>query len=71
MKLRFGPLFSDVFLVIYILGTLGLRFYIEPQLNGHFLVSVGLGVFSLIFLWALIKARILNPSILNLSTGEE
>ncbi len=71
MKLRFSTLFSDIFLIVYIMGTLILRFFLEPQLQGNFLISVGLGAFALLFAWALIKVRVLNPSIFNLGRENE
>jgi hypothetical protein len=62
MKLQLGKKASDVFVVIYILITLWLRFQIEAQLNGHYLISVALGAFALLFLWALNKSNYINPS---------
>ena len=62
MKLQLGKKASDIFVVLYIGGTLFLRFMLEPQLRGHFLVSTGVGAFALLFLWALAKSRIINPS---------
>ena len=62
MKLQLGRKASDVFVIIYILGTLWLRFELENQLNGHVLASVGIGAFALLFLWALHKSKYINPS---------
>ena len=64
MKTTFqlGEKASDLFVIIYILTTLWLRFKLEAQLNGHFLASVGLGAFALLFLWALNKSKFINPS---------
>lgn len=62
---------SNVFLVAYVLGTLGLRFYLEPQLKGNILLSVALGAFALVFLWALVKTKVLTPTLLGLSKEEE
>jgi hypothetical protein len=61
-KLRLNTYWSNVFVGVYILGTMYLRFLIEPQFNGNILVSVGLGLFALLFLWALAKSRFINPS---------
>jgi hypothetical protein len=66
MNPRTHILLSDLFIALYVLATLGLRFYLEPQLQGNFLLSVAIGAFALLFLWALIKAKILRPSILGL-----
>lgn len=62
MKSGFNQKVSDIFVVIYILVTLYVRFLLEPQLGGHLLVSIGIGLFALLFLWALSKSKIINPS---------
>lgn len=67
MKFGLGPKISNLFVAIYVLATLFLRFYLEPQLKGHFLLSIGLGAFALLFLWALIKGKIIRPTIFDLS----
>ncbi len=64
--LKLGPLTSDVFICIYLTGTLVLRFALESQIQGYYLISVGLGAFGLLFLWALIKSKILNPTYFGL-----
>jgi len=69
MKTR--TLLSDLFIVVYVLLTLGLRFYLEPQLQGNSLLSVAIGAFALLFLWALIKAKVLRPSLLGLGKGAD
>lgn len=71
MKLQLGRKASDIIASIYIIATLFLRILLEPQLNGHYLISVALGAFGLLFLWALIKAKVLNPSFFGLWPGEE
>ena len=62
MKFGLGRKASDIFVIIYLAGTLLLRFVLEPQLGGHFLISIGIGLFALLFLWALSKSKIINPS---------
>ena len=62
MKLQLGQKASDVFVVIYVVGTLFLRFVIEPQLSGRIFISIALGAFALLFLWALVKSKFINPS---------
>ena len=62
MKFGLGQKASDVFVVIYIAATLLIRFILEPQLGGHILISIGIGLFALLFLWALSKSKIINPS---------
>lgn len=48
-------------MVLYIFGTLFIRFLIEEQFQGYFLLSIFLGGMLLLFLWALIKSDVLNP----------
>jgi hypothetical protein len=62
MKIQLGRKTSDWLVALYLISGLGIRLIIEPQLQGQFLLSVGIGAFSLLFLWALCKSRILNPS---------
>ena len=57
--------FSNIFVIAYLLGTLYFRMLLEPQLYGHYLISMGLGAFALLFLWALIKSRIIRPTMLD------
>lgn len=57
-----GPRTSDWFIVVYLTVTLALRFYLEPQLQSYYVISVGLGLFALLFLWALVKSKILRPT---------
>lgn len=59
-------IFSNIFVVVYLLGTLFLRLVLEPQLQGKFLLSVALGVFVLLFLWALIKSKVLRQTLIKL-----
>ena len=52
---------SDLFIVTYLVGTLGFRFLIEPYLQGITWISLFLGLLPLLFLYALVKVRFLNP----------
>ncbi len=61
MKLQIGKTASDIIVTIYLLGTLLIRFFLEPQLQSNFIISIMLGLFGLLFLWALIKSKVLNP----------
>lgn len=70
MNFQLGRKLSDLFVTLYIITTLFLRFYLEPQLNGHFLISVGIGAFALLFLWALAKSKVIRPSFFGLWPGE-
>lgn len=61
-RFQLNTLWSNIFVVSYILGTMYVRFLIEPQLNGNILVSVSLGLFALLLLWALSKSKCIRPS---------
>ncbi len=61
-RFSLGPKASDWFIAVYLTITLGLRFILEPQLQGYYIISLGLGLFALLFLWALIKSKILRPT---------
>lgn len=61
-KFSLGPRLSDWFIAFYLTATLALRFILEPQLQGYYLVSLALGAFALLFLWALIKSKVLQPT---------
>lgn len=62
MKFKLSPLASDIFIAVYIVITLLGRFYIEPMLNGNFLISIFLGLFALLVIWVLVKLKFLNPN---------
>jgi low temperature requirement protein LtrA len=57
---------SNIFVVVYAALTLIVRIMLEPQLQGQYLISIGMGVFALLFLWALIKSGFVKPTILGL-----
>lgn len=57
-----GQKASDIFVLVYLGLTLFLRFMLESQFQGRYLISIGLGVFALVFLWALTRSNIINPS---------
>ncbi|MFZ1290876.1 MAG: hypothetical protein WAR79_12345 [Melioribacteraceae bacterium] len=62
MKFNLGEKASDVFVIVYVTLTLFIRFLIQPQLGEHYFISIGLGAFALLFLWALVKSKLINPS---------
>ena len=70
MRLQLGRKLSDLFVAVYIICTLFLRFYLEPQVNGQFLISIAIGSFALLFLWALAKSKFITPSFFGLWPGE-
>ena len=57
---------SNIFVILFLASTLWVRFLIEPQFKGHYFISLALGVFALLFLWALIKTKIIRPTVLGL-----
>jgi len=57
---------SNIFVVLYVVVTLFVRFILEPQLQGRYFLSIGLGAFSLLFLWAMIKSGFIRPSLMGL-----
>lgn len=66
--LRLGKLPSRVVVVLYIFMTLLLRFVIEAQFQGVWWASMLVGAFCLLFLWALVKVRVLNPGWIGASS---
>jgi hypothetical protein len=62
MKFGLGHKLSDLFIVVYVMATLFIRFMLEPDLHGNFIISIVLGLFSLLFLWALVKTKLINPT---------
>lgn len=63
MKLSLNPLTSDIFITIYVVITLFIRFKFE---HNNYAVSPGLslifGLCCVAVLWSLIKLKILNPN---------
>ncbi|MBK7009587.1 MAG: hypothetical protein IPH94_09395 [Saprospiraceae bacterium] len=57
---------SNIFVILYLATTLFLRLVVEAQLKGYWAISVLFGIFGLLFLWALMKNRIITPTILGL-----
>jgi len=68
-KFRFGlgPSASNVVVVLYVFGTLLMRFLLEQQLQGRFVISLAMGAFALLFLWAMIRSKVLNHALLGLA----
>lgn len=57
---------ADIIVTIYLLSTLLLRFYAEKGLADYAFLSLAVGVIFLVFLWALIKTKILVPDYFGL-----
>jgi hypothetical protein len=62
MKLKFGPLFSDIFISIYIAFTLYLRFVYEANNQVSPIHSLVMGLSFLTIIIVLVKIKILNPN---------
>lgn len=61
-----NPLLSNIFVILYIAATMLLRFFLEPQLQGRYLISIAMGAFALLFLWALIRSGFIRPTLMGL-----
>ena len=62
MKLRLNPLASDIFISIYAIASLYLRFKFESETPISPINSIVLGVGFVLIIWALIKLKFLNPN---------
>lgn len=58
---QIGKNASRLLVWAYLLASLLLRMFIEPQLQGIWLLSLAFGVFGLLFLYALLRGGVLNP----------
>ncbi len=61
-----NPTLSNIFIVAYAALTLIGRIILEPQLQGQYLISIGMGAFALLFLWALIRSGFIRPTLMGL-----
>lgn len=63
MKFSLGPKASDLFIAIYVICTLYLRFRFEHN-NAEVspVLSIVFGLCFVAFLWSLIKLKFLNPN---------
>jgi hypothetical protein len=59
--LQLNRTISRIFVILYLGSTFIWRFLFEAELLGSVLMSMVIGIFFLLFLWALIKAKIINP----------
>lgn len=59
--MRLNRPISQIIVVLYLAGTFSLRFIFESQLSGLYWVSLLTGGLCLLFLWAMIKNKFLNP----------
>ncbi|MAY86530.1 MAG: hypothetical protein CML02_07435 [Pseudooceanicola sp.] len=61
MKLRIGPLASDIIICIYAGISLYFRFKLENATPISIANSIVIGLCFVVLLWVLIKLKILNP----------
>ena len=59
-------LLADLIVTFYIVGTLFVRFLVEPTLESHPLISLALGFVLLLILWSLLKLKVLVPDYFGL-----
>ncbi len=57
---------ADIIVTIYLLGTLYLRIVVEHTLTNHTILSIAVGLMMLLFLWSLIKIKLLVPDYFGL-----
>lgn len=62
MKLHLSPLVSDIIITIYILISLYIRFEWENSNQVSTGQSIAVGASFVVFIWALIKLKVLNPN---------
>lgn len=62
MKFQLNAITSDIFISIYVVVTLYLRFKFENNQHVNPILSIVLGVSFVAIIWALIKLKILNPN---------
>lgn len=67
---RIGKTLSQIIVVLYVAATLYLRFTLEAELQGMWLISLVIGAICLVVLWTMIKIRILNPGWLGESSRD-
>jgi len=66
---RISRIPSILFIIAYLAVTLFLRLQVEPQLGGNPLISMAIGAFGILFIWALMKSGILNPGWFDWENG--
>lgn len=62
MKFRLNPLASDIFICIYAIVSLYLRFKLENEQTVSIANSLVIGACFVIIIWVLIKLKVLNPN---------
>ena len=62
MRFSLSPLVSDVFILIYVIATLYLRFKLENEVLLSTTASLLVGGGFVLFIWVMIKTKVLNPN---------
>lgn len=71
MKLQVSPLISDIIISVYILITLYIRFEWENSNRISTPQSIAVGLSFVVFIWALIKLKVLNPNWFGLFSAKK
>ncbi len=62
MKLKLSPLVSDIFISVYAVISLYIRFKLESETPISTINSMVIGVCFVVIIWVLIKLKVLNPN---------
>ena len=62
MKISLNPIASDIFISVYVIITLFLRFKFESETPISPMNSLVMGVCFVVVIWVLIKLKFLNPN---------
>ncbi len=62
MRFSLSPLLSDIFILIYAIATLYLRFKLENEVLLSASASLVIGFVFVFFIWIMIKTKVLNPN---------
>ena len=71
MKLRLSPLASDIFITIYAIVSLYLRFKFESETPISPMNSIAMGICFVVILWVLIKLKVLNHNWFGLFNSKQ
>lgn len=62
MKFSLSPMVSDIFILVYVIATLYLRFKLENQVLLSTTASLMVGFIFIFIIWIMIKSKVLNPN---------
>jgi len=71
MKFRLNPLASDIFISVYVIASLYLRFKFENEAPISPINSIVIGACFVLIIWALIKLKVLNPNWFGLFNSQK